>query len=106
MSDEQLNTIMTKADANLDALKDRCHELYEENERLKETIKHYEDTTTFGDYVKEVNLLIDYKSRCEKAIELIKKAGCYNEDTKSFNDDIWDELDDLLHILQNGSDEE
>lgn len=50
--------------------------LYEKDkelERLKEKIKHYEETTTFGDYVKEVNLLVDYKSRIEKALLIIEK---------------------------------
>lgn len=40
---------------------------------LQQKIKHYEETTTFGDYVKEVNLLVDYKSRIEKAAEFINK---------------------------------
>ena len=35
MSDEQLNKIMAKADNDLEALKDRCHELYDENKILK-----------------------------------------------------------------------
>ena len=46
-------------------------DLIEENERLREENKHYEETTTFGDYVKEVNLLVDYKSRIDKAIEYL-----------------------------------
>lgn len=83
-----------------------CILLQQENERLKETIKHYEDTTTFGDYVKEVNLLIDYKSRCEKAIEYnyeLQERYCHSA--------IFDELvaskvyeitEKELNILQNG----
>lgn len=48
-------------------------ELYNEVVRLREIIKHYEETQTFGDYVKEVNLLVDYKTRNEKAIEFMEK---------------------------------
>lgn len=44
----------------------------------------------------------DYKSRCEKAIELLKEVGCYDEETKTFCDDIWEELPYLLNILQGG----
>lgn len=35
MTDEQLNAILSKADDDLEALKDKCHDLYEENQRLK-----------------------------------------------------------------------
>ena len=45
----------------------------------------------------------DYKSRNEKAIELLKEAGCYDEETKTFCDDVWEELPNLLNIL-NGDD--
>lgn len=38
MSDEMLNKIMMKADSDLDSLKDRCHDLYEENQNLKARI--------------------------------------------------------------------
>lgn len=43
----------------------------DEKDKLKEKIKHYEKTQTFGDYVKEVNLLVDYKTKYEKAIKLL-----------------------------------
>jgi len=41
----------------------------------------------------------DYKSRNEKAIKLLKEAGCYDEETKTFCDDVWEELPKLLNIL-------
>lgn len=44
---------------------------------LQQKIKHYEETTTFGDYVKEVNLLVDYKLRIEKAVEYINNCPEY-----------------------------
>jgi len=53
MTNEELNRIMTKADNDLDALKDRCHYLYEENKTLKaridkasEYIKQHTDKLT------------------------------------------------------------
>ena len=42
------------------------------NKELEEKIKHYEKTITFGDYVEEVNTLIDYKERIDKAIYYIE----------------------------------
>ena len=74
--------------------------LYEKDkelEKLNNKIKHYEETTTFGDYIKEVNLLVDYKSRIEKAVEYIKNCPEYlwaNVNTK-----------ELLNILNGRSDE-
>ena len=38
MSDEMLKKIMMKADDDLDMLKDRCHDLYDEKEELKARI--------------------------------------------------------------------
>lgn len=37
------------------------------NKELEKKIKHYEKTITFGDYVEELNTLIDYKDRIDKA---------------------------------------
>ena len=74
--------------------------LYEKDkelEKLNNKIKHYEETTTFGDYIKEVNLLVDYKSKIEKAVEYIKNCPEYlwaNVNTK-----------ELLNILNGRSDE-
>ena len=45
---------------------------------LQQKVKHYEETQTFGDYVKEVNLLVDYKTRIEKALEY--GNSCINKD--------------------------
>lgn len=42
LTDEQLNAIIDKADADLDRLKDRCHDLYEENQQLKERVAYLE----------------------------------------------------------------
>lgn len=42
----------------------------------------------------------DLQIRIDKAIELLKEAGCYDEETKTFCDDVWEELPKLLNILQ------
>lgn len=48
--------------------------------------------------------LTDYKSRCEKAIEYIKDNCSYEDDTKYCYDDLCSsDVNDLLNILQNGS---
>lgn len=71
---------------------------------LQQKIKHYEETQTFGDYVKEVNLLVDYKTRCEKAIEFINQ----NEIQITYHElglQWMNVKDDLLNILNGRSDE-
>ena len=83
--------------------------LQQENERLKEKVKHYEETQTFGDYVEEVNLLVDYKSRIEKAVEYIEKhRKVYklgvNQETDEF-DYISTSPQELLNILNGRCDE-
>lgn len=86
---------------------DMLYELNEENERLKEKVKHYEETQTFGDYVKEVNLLVDYKSRIEKAVEYIERSIKESQlifgwnDIQRYHDN---EMNELLNILNGRSD--
>lgn len=96
-------------------LKDYITNLQEENERYKKIFEGKErfskimpDDTDFiillkADYDRQqedIELgLIDYKSRNEKAIKLLKEAGCYDEETKTFCDDVWEELPKLLNIL-------
>lgn len=69
---------------------------------LEQKIKHYEETTTFGDYVKEVNLLVDYKSRIEKAVEYMNQSINESQlifgwnDIQRYHDK---EMNDLLNIL-------
>lgn len=77
---------------------------------LQQKVKHYEETQTFGDYVKEVNLLVDYKTRIEKAVEYITNTEdmCYYG--KCNDGDLLIEVEedfknDLLNILNGRSDE-
>lgn len=69
--------------------------LQQENERLKQT-----------QYVWSYDLdmqLEDYKSRCEKAIKYLKE--CYSQPENIENFMTESEMNYLLNILQNGSDE-
>lgn len=86
--------------------------LGEENERLKEE----NNNKAMNDYAHAIDeswyreLYDDYKSRCEKAIEYINKnkhlsmfADC-REPEEDWNYDLECSANDLLNILQNGSD--
>lgn len=64
LSSEELNKIMMKADDDLDRLKDRCHELYEENKELKKKCNMYEmnmyrEENEKNMYKKKINIAID-----------------------------------------------
>ena len=65
-----------------------------ENEKLKSKIDEVIN--------KQLNIeeKFNYKSRIDKAIELLKESGCYDEKAKIFCDDVWNELPDLLNILK------
>jgi len=74
-------------------------DLEKENKRLKELDENYPIEEQLEEALKYENI---YKSRNEKAIELLKEAGCYDEETKTFCDDIWEELPELYEILTGG----
>ena len=65
---------------------------YENNDKTVEI--HRDKLKWVMDYI--TNL----QGRIDKAISLLKEAGCYDEETKEFCDDVWEELPDLLNILQ------
>ena len=75
-------------------LLDYITNLQQENERLKELCDEYEEehSNEFKIWKEERHELLDYKSRCEKAIEYI------NTHYLNANEP------ELLNILQNGSD--
>ena len=72
-------------------LLDYITNLQQENDRLKE-ILHW----------KQIENNIFYKSRIDKAIEILKESGCYDEETKAFCDSVWEELPIILNILKGG----
>lgn len=64
LSNEELNKIIMKADDDIDRLKDRCHELYEENKELKRKCNMYEmnmyrEENEKNMYKKKINIAID-----------------------------------------------
>lgn len=82
LSNEELNKIMMKADNDLDMLKDRCHDLYEENEELKKKCNMYEmnmyrEANEKNMYKEQLQIthkdLENYIKKYEKVIEYIEK---------------------------------
>lgn len=81
LSNEELNKIMMKADNDLDRLKDRCHELYEENERLKIQVSAREELYEYSQLrIDKAFKYIDkqkakmYKSRNKIAMYVLMKV--------------------------------
>jgi hypothetical protein len=84
--------------------------VWEENERLKAKIKFLRKELSFiydinhknlGERIRKNQELDDYKSRCEKASKYIKKNNFHY-----MNEYALERFrNDLLNILQNGSDE-
>jgi chromosome segregation ATPase len=82
--------------------KDKMKELEQENERLKELnaeLKAITKRPTPIDYAMIQKRYEDYKSRCEKASDNLKRNYWINE--HEHNDDV---VNMTLNILQNGSD--
>ena len=77
-------------------------ELSVEKDRALELSEHLTMYSSEETMLKEIE---QYKSRIDKAIKLLKEAGCYEEESKQFYDDIWEELPDILNALE-GSDKE
>lgn len=87
-------------------------ELQQENEELKKNQRYYKNGVFSLEYDKETlsDMVDDYKSRIEKAVEYIKEhIQKYDIDGSIGDFDEFDMLTKpnyLLNILQNGSDEE
>lgn len=96
LSDEELNKIIMKADDDLDRLKDRCHDLYEENKELKGKCNMYE-----MNMYREENEKNKYK-------EIIDEVVKYIRDNYSNGDGIiWhSDMKDILDKLERGKNNE
>ena len=102
---------------NLDNLKDYITNLQKENEELKKNQRYYKNGVFSLKYDKETlsDMVDDYKSRIEKAVELIKNKLSFetHQHLKKLYDDIdsieeiWEdyEFEDLLNILSGGNNE-
>ena len=101
--DDLKNTGYEKLAKNIENIIDYITNLQQENERLKHQLKVQEDLTIKNRMRKHI-----YKSRCEKAVEYINEnVSVYAFNNKElphweFNDD---NINYLLNILQNGSDD-
>lgn len=70
-------------------------------ERLaKKTMKDMLETLSGVEKYVLVEKIVDLQQRIDKAIKLLKEAGCYDEKAQIFCDDVWDELPELLNILK------
>ena len=84
------------------ALLDYITNLQQENHELKSKLECYENGVYYSSKVDELEQENeDYKSRCEKAIEYINKQ---NDWVKNIRYKLL-KTEDLLNILQNGSDD-
>lgn len=89
-------------------LLDYITNLQQENERLKERVAYLErsnnrrEDTIIGLRF-EVAEQEDYKSRCEKAIELLESV--YMLDNVTITNNACEKIDNAINILQNGSEE-
>ena len=97
-------------------LKKQINVLQEENKRYKKLFEGKErfskimpddmdfivmSKTDYDRQVDDIELVaLELRSRIDKGISLLKEAGCYDEETKTFCDDVWEELPELLNILQ------
>ena len=94
------------AEEDIDKLLDYITNLQQENERLEQKLR---DSIKFSEC--RTKDWLDYKSRCEKASEYIKEHNpsdigmCGNEKKYYYTLDE-DSVDNLLNILQNGSEED
>lgn len=86
------------------SLEDLCGNLQEENEQLQQKVNQLETSNTSKDeellQLKEE--LRQLKANIDEAIRVLKDSGCYDEDTKTFCDDVWEELPYILSTLERG----
>ena len=92
-----------------DEYEEEIKDLQQENERLKHDINIFKNDKVYERLGKLIEENEDYKSRCEKASEYIKEnTEEYRHDMdlkdKRLNVNTTEFIDNLLNILQNGSD--
>ena len=69
MTNEELESVYERAELHYEQLKDSCHDLFEENKKLKEKLKNIDE---FCDRYKECNLdLFDMYKLLDKIQEII-----------------------------------
>ena len=69
MTNEELESVYERAELHYEQLKDSCHDLFEENKKLKEKLKNIDE---FCDRYKKCNLdLFDMYKLLDKIQEII-----------------------------------
>lgn len=68
MTNEEVQEIVAKADAEYDRLKDRVHEQYDEIKRLKDLCNKYEEEhkTAFEEWKKAINIIKEVREELNK----------------------------------------
>lgn len=97
---------------DIEKLLDYITNLQEENERLKELCNKYEEehSTAFKLWTMKMEEMpnyeefMDYKSRCEKAVEYIKEHIRIDDEYPAYMEMLVEEKNELLNIL--GGDKE
>jgi len=104
VTNEEIQEIVAKADAEYDMLKDRVHDLYDENKVLKKEIERLTAEST-----KWESKFYDEAKKVDKAIEYIEKKYDYilGDDTFLDHDERIDRKQ-INHIIETlkGSDKE
>lgn len=76
----------------------------QENIALLDYITNLQEERDFYKCTDSMNVEsnIELRARIDKAIEILKESGCYDEETKAFCDCVWEELPIILKILTGG----
>ena len=109
-SNQALNNELGLKLYELDHLDEKRNEL--KKDELKEYVKLQQENERLKEIkpcminFQECYVIKDYKSRCEKASEYIKEHIRIDDEYPDYMEMLIEERDNLLNILQNGSDEE
>ena len=90
---------MNKKTRSLINTRYEAQKIYYQRKEIKRKEKEIKELNNVKEFYKRRSL--DYKSRCEKAIEYIKD-NCYDEG--QLIDDLWEEIPILLNILKGSED--
>lgn len=69
-------------------------------EELKEELGNEYDTAMYEINISALKEIERLNNIIKKTTKLLKQAGSYDEETKQFCDDVWEELPDILNVLE------
>jgi len=104
LSDEQLNVIMDKADDDLERLKDRCHDLYEENERLKKAnaILEKRNKEIYDGFMATQEELTEYAEENERLKDSLETMTFTAKVKQEAVDSLISRIDKAIEYINNG----